>query len=71
VRSTFATATICKKVKQDNTWYPWRAINIPPSKEAKRDRAKLRDVLAIFVKLIHDATKRGIAINTISSHTSH
>jgi hydrogenase maturation factor len=27
--------------------------------------------LAIIVKLIHDATKRGIAINTISSHTSH
>jgi hypothetical protein len=70
VRSTFTTATICKTVKQDNTWYPWRAINIPPSKEAKRDRGKLRDALAIIVKLIH-ATKRGIAINTISSHTSH
>jgi hypothetical protein len=52
VRSTFTTATICKKVKQDNTWYPWRAINIPPSKEAKRDRGKPRDVLAILQLLL-------------------
>jgi hypothetical protein len=52
VRSTFTTATICKKVKQENTWYPWRAINIPPSKEAKRDRGKLRDVLAILQLLL-------------------